>query len=91
MVDPVKETLEDFPVSQMEYDSSSDMIYTSAVQADLHFCLDWIDAISADEPPKPHRLLNIATLVFELYHSKARLTNPNPNRDEAMAINVCCW
>ena len=87
----MEETMEGFSVSQMEYDSSSNVIYASAVHADLHFCLDWINARSVDEPPKPDRLLNIAAPVIELYHSKAGLRNPNPNRDEAIAINVCCW
>ena len=87
----MEETMEEFSVSQMEFDSSSNVIYASAVPADLHFCLDWINARSADEPPEPDRLHNIAAPVVELYHNKAGLTNRNPNRDEAMAINVCCW
>ena len=40
MEDPVEETMEELSISQSEYDSSSNVIYASAVPADLHFSLD---------------------------------------------------
>ena len=36
----MEETMEEFLVSQMEYDFSSNVIYASAMHADLHFYLD---------------------------------------------------
>ena len=40
MEDAVKQSMEEFPVSQMEYDSSSNVIYASAGHAGLHYYLD---------------------------------------------------
>ena len=59
----MEEIMEEFPVYQMEYDSSSKVIYASAVHAYLHFYLDWINAWPAGEAPELDRLLNIAAPV----------------------------
>ena len=77
MEDAVKETMEDFPVSQMEYSFSPNV--TQHLQC-MVICISvWVglmlDPLASLRSPTASSTLPRRSV--ELYHSKAGLINPN--------------